>query len=247
MQAEKEIRDNYLIQIKKRYLQWDLDIVINALKRSFVNKAVIKTSSGNVKRDPLCVFTRPIYDEATFVAYVHTDEIVNLWREKVAVIDLAIERANRENLEKVFQELSPLFYHHCGHGTEEALLGKDHEKIIDSDNINFLKGCLVNTLACNSEKLGKLSIEKGCIGFFAQRRDFKVLTDISIAKLLFDMFKEKPPSREDVSLADNFVRETLRSAIKHDKNNSILLGDLEAKIHSFGDIDKEKYYDLING
>jgi len=243
-QAERKRRDDYINWVKKRYLSWDLDRVVETLKKSIVQQAVIETSAGRVERDPVCVITRPLYDEATCVAYAHTDEVINVLRERVAVIDLGLEHANRRNVETVLQDLRPIYYKHCGHGTEDALLGQDDERMLDDSNVHFLAGCTVSTIACHSSRLAKLAVERGCIAFFGYRTTFEVLTDISVARLRFQILSgiERPLKAEDLWSTEKFVSEAIKSALIHDRDNCFLLGDPEARVMSLGKLDRERYH-----
>jgi len=244
--VEKKLRDKYSSWVKRRYQHWDLDRVVGALKESIVQQAIVQTSRGPLERDPVCLVSRPIYDEATCVAYAYADRMINLWREKVAVIDLGLEHANRKNFENVFQVLRPIFYNHCGHGREDALLGQNGEKILDAGNIHVLNGCMVHTTACHSNSLAMLAIEHGCVGWSGYQ-EFKAFTDIAVARLRFRILSgiERPLKAEDLDSAEEFVSEALKSALIHDRDSMFAVGDMEARIASFGSINKQKYYELM--
>jgi len=245
--AERELRQDYVEGVKSRYLGWDLDRALGGLKRAIVNEAVIETSGGPIQRDPVAVVTRPIYDEATCVAYAFTDEIINAMREKVAVVDLALEHATRRNLETVFQHLRLLWYGHCGHGTWETLLGQGDEKIVDANNVHMLRGCMVSTMACRSGSLAQLAIGHGCIAFRGYAPTFRFFTDIGVARIRFARLSEikRPLEAEDLRSAEKFVSEAVKSALVHDRDSAVFCGDAEARITSFGQIDKQKYYDTM--
>jgi hypothetical protein len=243
--VEKKLRDEYSAWVKRRYLRWDLDRVVAALKESIVQQAVVQTSRGPLERDPVCLFSRPIYDEATCVAYAYADRMINLGRENVAVIDLGLEHANRKDLETALQALRPIFYNHCGHGMTEALLGQDGEKILDASNVHLLNGCMVHTTACHSNSLARLAIEQGCVGWSGYR-EFKAFTDIAVARLRFRILSgiERPIKAEDLYSADRFVSEAMKSALIHDRDDLFLLGDPEARVVTFGKIDRQRYYSI---
>lgn len=243
----KELRDEYSSWVKRRYRRWDLDRVVGALKESIVQQAIVQTSRGPLERDPVCLFSRPIYDEATCVAYAYADQMINLWREKVAVIDLGLEHANRRDLETVLEALRPLFYNHCGHGMEDALLGQNGEKILDAGNIHVLNGCMVHTTACHSNSLAEVAIEHGCVGWSGYQ-EFKAFTDIAVARLRFRILSgvERPLKAEDLNSAEEFVSEALKSALIHDRDDCFLLGDPEARIAAFGRIDRQRYRSICS-
>jgi len=245
--VERELRQDYVDRVRSRYLRWDLDRAVDGLNRAIVQEAVIETSAGPIRRDPVAVVTRPIYDEATCVAYAFTDEIINVMREKVAVVDLGIEHATKKNLETVFQRLRPLWYEHCGHGTWETLLGQGDEKIVDANNVHMLRGCMVSTVACRSGSLAQLAIEHGCIAFKGYESTFRFSTDISLARIRFARLSEikRPLKAEDLRSAEKFVSEAVKSALVHDRGSVIFCGEDEARIASFGQIDKQKYYDTL--
>jgi len=244
--AERESRERYVNKIRARYLNADVGRVVDSLKESVTQEAVIETSEGLVRRDPVCVYTRPIDDEVTCLAYAHTDETINLFRKKVAVIDLGYELATRKNVEVVFSAVRPVLYGHCGHGTEEALLGQRHERIIDSANLRILRGCLVSTMACDSHNIAKLAIDHGCVAFHGYKRSFKVMSDCTVARLTFRILKDKRTlTPNDFSSARAYVAEAVKSALIHDRDSTFVVGDMKARISSFGNIDKQKYYRLM--
>jgi hypothetical protein len=245
--AEKGLRHEYVDRIKSRYLGWDLDRVVDGLNKAIMQEAVIQTSAGPIQRDPVAVVSRPIYDEATCVAYAFTDEIINVLREKVAVVDLGLEHATRKNMETVFQRLRPLWYEHCGHGTWETLLGQGDEKIVDANNVRMLRGCMVSTMACHSGSLAQLAVEHGCIVFRGYRSTFRFFTDMGLARIRFGRLSEikRPLKPEDLQSTEKFVSEAVKSALVHDGDSIVFCGDDEARIASFGQIDKQKYYDTM--
>lgn len=244
--AERESRERYVGKIKARYVNADVQRVVDSLKESVLQEAVIETSKGLVRRDPVCVYTRPIDDEVTCLAYAYTDEIINLFRKKVAVVDLGYNLATRKNLEIVFSALRPLSYGHCGHGTEEALLGQGYERIIDSANVHILRGCRISTMACHSHNIAKLAIDCGCVAFHGYKASFKVMSDHTAAKLTFRILKDKRTlTPSDFSSARAYVAETMKSALIHDRDSMFAVGDMEARIASFGNVDKQKYYELM--
>ena len=244
--AERERRERYVNKIKARYLNTDVGLVVDSLKESVMEEAVIETSEGLVRRDPVCVYTRPIDDEVTCLAYAHTDETVNLWRKKVTVIDLGYDLATRKNVEIVFSALRPVFFGHCGHGVEEALLGQRYERIIDSANVHILRGCPVSTVACQSHNIAKLAIDHGCVAFHGYRGSFKVMSDYTVAKLTLRILKDKRSlTPNDFSSARAYVAEAVKSALIHDRDSTFVVGDKEVRIASFGNIDKQKYCRLM--
>jgi hypothetical protein len=244
--AERESRERYVNKIKTRYVDADVRRVVDSLKESVLQEAVIETSKGPVRRDPVCVYTRPIDDEVTCLAYAHTDEIINLYRKKVAVIDVGYNLATRKNVEIVFSALRPLCYTHCGHGTEEALLGQGYERIIDSANVDILQGCVVSTVACHSHNFARLAIDHGCVAFHGYKAQFKVLSDHTAAKLAFRILKDKETlTPSDFSSANGYVAEAMKAALIHDRDSMFLVGDTKARIASFGNINKQKYYELM--
>jgi hypothetical protein len=243
---ERERRERYVNKIKTRYLNTDISKVVDSLKKSVLKEAVIETSKGPVKRDPVCVYTRPMDDEITCLAYAHTDEVINEFRRKVAVIDLGYTLATRMNLETVFGVLRPVLYCHCGHGTNEALLGQDYEKIVDSTNVHILRGCFASTMACHSYDIAKLAIDRGCIGFHGYKGPFKVMSDYTVARLKLRILRSKKKlTPNDFLSAESYATETVKQALIHDRDNTFAIGDMEARIASLGDISKEEYYKLV--
>jgi hypothetical protein len=192
------------------------------------------------------VYTRPIDDEVTCLAYAHTDEIINLLRKKVAVVDLGYDLATRKNVEIIFSALRPLFYAHCGHGKDEALLGQGYERIIDSANVHILQGCLISTMACDSHNIAKLAIDHGCVAFVGYKASFKVISDHAAAKLTLRILKDKRAlTPGDFSSARAYVAEAVKAALIHDRDSMFAVGDMEARIASFGNVDKHKYCELM--
>lgn len=247
-EVERTRRDRYVNRIKLRYSGTDIRRVVNALRQSITQKAILETSNGPLERDPVCVFTRPIDDEATCVAYAHTDEIINLARQKAAAIDLGYELATRGNMETVFDALRPIFYEHCGHGTEEALLGQNRERIVDSDNVHILKGCMASAIACHSDRIAKLAVEKGCIAFRAYKRELRFMTDFSRTRLMLRLLRDKKcVTLEDLNGAERFVAESMKAALIHDRDSLMPVGDPQARIAHFGAIDRQKYRRIMRG
>ena len=244
---ERKLRESYVDRIKARYINVDVSRVVEALRQSVIQKAIVETSKGPLERDPVCVFTRPICDEITCRAYAHTDEMINLWREKGAAVDLGLELATRGNLETVFRILKPLLYEHCGHGISEAFLGQNGERILDSANVHILEGCMVSAMACHSENIARLAIDHGCIGFHGFKKEFKVWTDISAGRLMFRILpRGRQLTPNDFQSAQNFVSLAMKSALIHDLDNTFILGDLGSRIASFGSIDRRKYYEIMS-
>jgi len=74
---ERERRDRYVNRIRARYLNIAISKVLDSLKKPALREAVIETSKGPIRRDLVCVYTRPIDDEITCLAYARTNEIIN--------------------------------------------------------------------------------------------------------------------------------------------------------------------------
>lgn len=243
---ERERRERYVNKIKTRYLNTDISKVVDSLKKSVLKEAVIETSKGPLKRDPVCVYTRPIDDEITCLAYAHSNEIINEFRRKVAVIDLGYTLATRKNLEIVSDTLRPVFYSHCGHGTNEALLGQGYERIVDSTNAHILRGCFVSTMACHSYGIAKLAVDRGCVHFHGYKGPVKVMSDYTVARLKLRILRSKKKlTSNDFRSAESYAAEAVKQALVHDRDNAFSIGDMEARIASFGEINKERYCKLM--
>jgi len=108
--------------------------------------------------------TRPKYDDTTHYLFYWAQEIINLAREKgIKVLDLDIERANKNEFESMVAKMRPSFIFLNGHGDADRITGVDDETLIQAGkNEEVIKNKSVYVLSCSSAKeLGPASIDAG--------------------------------------------------------------------------------------
>ena len=108
--------------------------------------------------------TRPKYDDTTHYLFYWAQEIINLAREKgIKVLDLDIERANKNEFESMVAKMRPSFIFLNGHGDADRIRGVDDETLIQAvRNEEVIKNKSVYALSCSSAKeLGPASIDAG--------------------------------------------------------------------------------------
>jgi len=229
-------RQRYYNQLKVRYEHVDLQDLVQGVGKKIQKKAHLETSRGIIKRDPVVVVTRPLYDFATWYTYAWNDEVVNEARKRFIVIDLGLELATRKNIEEIFSELSPVMYSHIGHGNEMCIIGDKGEKIIDDRNCGILKNCLVHVTACRTTTyLGEEAINKGCVGYIGYSKNFLFVTKFHALDRQMQEIYERLRNKGKITLRDiNEIEKTFRllvvRCLEHNRDSLRLLGDENARI-----------------
>jgi len=101
---------------------------------------------------------RPVFDEVTEITFDEAQDVLNYFEEKgIEYIDLAKDKATKENVEKVLRENPNIKIAHYDHGNETSWIGSDEKPCVSTQNVNVLKGreCYCNN--CSSAK--KLGVE----------------------------------------------------------------------------------------
>ena len=157
----RKAMSNYARNLSEKRLSFDLDSEIRKLKKRQARQKVI-------------VYTRPLYDFATWYTYDWSKEAVDHSVQMgLAVVDLSVELATRKNIETVLTELDPIFYSHSGHGNEVTIFGNHNEPMIDKQNCHILKDCSASILACKTaSQLGPAAIEAGCRSYMGYNDNF---------------------------------------------------------------------------
>ena len=111
------------------------------------------------------LFVRPVFDEVTEITYDEAEDAINYMRGKgIEVIDLAKERAIRENVERVLTERPDVDIAHYDHGSEDKIWGNDERPVVDLKNANLLSGRECYNNNCSSaKKLGVEAWKRGAV------------------------------------------------------------------------------------
>lgn len=102
------------------------------------------------------IIIRPIWDDITEYSCRWAEEIVNLARDRAALVaDLGERPVSRAELEKILNEHPEACVGFWDHGNEDCLWGGEGEKVLDLNNCDLLSDREVFTLAClSAAKLG---------------------------------------------------------------------------------------------
>jgi hypothetical protein len=125
----------------------------------------------------IIVITNPAHDIPTSYLNAWIFSVIQLFvdQENIEIHELANQRANRCDLEKLIREKQPQIILFHGHGTSNAILGFESNILIccDSD-LSCIKDRIIHSLACQSGKeLGPKSVHIGTKSFIGYKEDFK--------------------------------------------------------------------------
>ena len=143
-----------------------------------------------------------------------------------------------------------------GHGSPTEFCGQNEQVIMDTQHISDVKGKMIKLISCETgQELGPALIKAGATGFQGYKEDFLWVMDLDYlsrpfadplaAKALLPvicsmhLILDGKTSREvfDAELegftinADAEEDELIKSCLEFDRDNAVLLGDPNAKIH----------------
>ena len=128
----------------------------------------------------LLLVTRPYHDTPTYYLFHWAGLLIDEAKKKgVKVIDLKKGKASKKKLHSYLakQPIDTVILN--GHGSQEAVAGKDNEIIISmGDGTELLKNKIIFVRACDAGAiLGKEIIQKGARGFIGYIQPFMFLID----------------------------------------------------------------------
>jgi len=126
------------------------------------------------------VITRPEHDITTRYISTWAEEIISFAQsKKIDVIDLAGEKANKNDFEGRVNKLQPKAILLNGHGSDDCICGHNDEILIKAgDNHKFLQGKITYALSCSSgKKLGPEVVEDEKSVYIGYDDDFIFVTD----------------------------------------------------------------------
>lgn len=152
------------------------------------------------------LITRPFYENPTNYLYHWSSPLIDFAKAKgFKVVDLAGEKAVRNELEGRLKKVKPDLVVLNGHGSENEIYGQDGEvllvmgenEILLADKIVFARSCL------SAKVFGKSCINKGTRTYIGYSEDFIFISENAyITKPLMDktaaLFLE--PSNQTISL-----------------------------------------------
>jgi len=233
----EKYRQRYLRRVGRRYENFDIKDSIHSILHSIKHRVVLETSTKEISCNPVVVVTRPLYDFATWYTYAWVDEIVKqACKRGFMVLDLGIQHANRKNLEQALSELEPVLYSHYGHGNETSIIGHLGEKIIDEGNCEILTDRMAYVMACRTAvQLGKLSINRGCVGYMGFNKNFLFVTQWNVMEKelaqLYQRLKEQGYINwKDIREIKDATRKLIVRCLEHNKKSLSAIGDEVARI-----------------
>lgn len=127
------------------------------------------------------LITRPRHDRVTHYFFHWSGDIINVARRrKIAVYDLARQKARRNFVESYLRGQAPSIAIFNGHGDDASIGGHNNEILIAlNDNESLLNGKDVFMRACGAGKtLGPSIIQNGARSFIGYKDSFVFLSNI---------------------------------------------------------------------
>lgn len=239
--AEKYM-ERYLEQVKTRYSNFEIEDFVGKILQSIKNRLVVETSNGKIQRNPVIVFTRPLYDIETWYTYSWQEKIIEEFsKHGYFILDLGIQTANRKNLEVALTELEPVYYCHYGHGNDRTIIGQTGKKILDEKNCHILKSCQAYVVACKTlSELGKFAINEGCLAYVGYYKNYHFVTQWNVMKKEVSQLYQKLREQGHITWKDiREIKDSTKRAIirclEHDRDSFNFIGDGNVKVQSMSE------------
>lgn len=163
------------------------------------------------------------------------------------VIDLAIDKAIRSQVESVLQNAKNYVVIFYGHGSPSSMIGQNVESVINLNNISVLKDKKVYMMACSTaQKLGKeaekiarcyLGYDKEVFVWFDYADCFGECVNQGIVEMLKNSSCSFEQAKQDIIAKYNYWIDyfydknfELAADLRHNRDALKLLGDIDSKL-----------------
>jgi hypothetical protein len=125
------------------------------------------------------VFIRPRFESVTEITFEEAQDAIDYLKDRAqSIIDLAVEDAVREKVEKTLKENPDANVAHYDHGNEKSWIGNDESAVVDLKNADLLSGRECYCDNCSSAKtLGVEAWKKGAKAYWGYKDVFYFTTD----------------------------------------------------------------------
>lgn len=126
------------------------------------------------------IVTRPQHDVTTRYISSWAGEIISFAQQKnIDIIDLAKEKASRDEFEGRVKKLQPAAVFLNGHGSESSVCGHDNETIVAAEeNHTILAHAITYAVSCDSAKvLGEKVTENNQATYIGYKDEFIFMAD----------------------------------------------------------------------